>query len=367
MAVAYRNQLEMLKFLDVPTLLKSANIVSTAWAKAVNSHELWASIISADHEEEVAVESNRYETGQLAYKWYWEMKKSLYAFEDHDRFLDDVRKEEAEKRGEPFERKPTELIIMTLPAKAKKTVKFPENYLHCFHSSTVWLPPSDLFVCGGRFEDREETLLSPTYIVSLHDATFQALEDTPQINSPTLIYYKKTIYSFGGSVFPKEKTALSLATTRKFPLQTRQWTNLRGGEMPRPHCYGWAERYHAKVFIIGGFGSGGAIDEFDIPSETFRPLSLKLSSGSEAAFGIREKDSLLVLSGQKSFQLSLHELQTDLDPKATEGALQQDNVWMWNTPPIILGRVAYFVLFDMMLFQFDLVKKTVEQQNIKEN
>ena len=296
-----------------------------------------------------------------AYLFYYLQKRALFAFDNHDRFLDDIRKEEAERYGVPFVSQSTCLIRHTVHTNEWKTVTLPDELHYCFHCSMV-ITPFGLFLAGGRFEDQEETVRSPTYLLNTRTFAVQSLHTLPQLNSPTLVYYDQSVYSFGGSVFPKNRTAVSLAVTWKFSLGPNTWTSV--DDMPTPHCYGWAERYLSKVFIFGGFGSAGAVDEFSLETEKFRSVAVTLSTRSEAVLGIRDGDTLLLLSGQTVMKLGLT---ADTERwTLTEETLEQDYVWMWNCSPVVVGRRAFVVLFDLMMFTVDLDTKVVQQSNMKD-
>lgn len=367
MATTYRSVLEVMKFVDPPTLLHHACQVSKQWCEAVDNHEVWSAILSEDYADEVIVESDLYQPGRTAYKWFQQTRTSIYTFNDGDRFLDPIRREEAKKKEEEFKRQPTYLLRVQLPAKETVSVALPELYRHAFHSSFVWLPPSHLFVTGGRFEDVPEEY-SPTYQIFLHDVSVKSLEQTAQINNPTLVYYNRYIYSFGGSIFPPGSPAVSQTTARKFSMSQQKWEPLKTEEMPNKHCYGWGERYNNQIFIIGGFGSRGAIDAFDTISETFRTLAIKLPQGSadkhEALYAIHKDNTLICLTGQKTFTLGLHELATDAAGSIVEEELSTDNVWMWNSPSVVSEQTAFFVIFDTVLYQMDLESKKFEQKNL---
>ena len=367
MATNIRSVLEVMKFLEPSTLLHQAWQVSKQWCEAVDNHEVWCSILSDSYEDEVIVEAKLYQPGRTAYKWFHETRTSIYTFNDGDRFLDKIRKQEAEKKEEEFKRQPTFLLHVQLPSKEKSSVALLETYRHAFHASFVWLPPSHLFITGGRFEDFMEDY-SPTYLLFLHDVSVKVLEQTPQINSPTLIYYNRFVYSFGGSIFPPGSPAVSQVTARKFSMNALTWEPLGDGEMPNPHCYGWGERHNTKIFIIGGFGSQGSIDEFDTITEAFRTLTIKLPMGTtakhEALYAIRKDNSLICLTGQKTFTLGLHELATDGASVGAEEQLSMDNVWMWNSPSVVTKDTAFFVIFDTVLYQMDLASKKFEQNNL---
>ena len=370
MAQGYRAVLEVMKYLEPDSLLSNCCFVSKEWRNATDNHEVWSAVISDIYGDEDIVEKSLFSSGRAAYKWFQQTRSSIYTFNDGERFLDPVREEEAKKKGEEFHREPTYLLHVQLPSMEKHSTPLPEHYHHAFHASSVWLPPSHLFVTGGRYEDYPEDH-SPTYLIFLHDITVKTLPNTQQINSPTLVYYNRYVYSFGGSVFPEEcSQAVSQVTTRKFALNSLKWEETKS-ELPHPHCYGWGERYNSRIFIIGGFGSDGRIDEFDTISETFRTLNVQLPPGStskhEALFAIPKSDSLMCLTGQKTFTLSLHELATDSVAVKSEQQLSMDNIWMWTSPAVVVDNKAYFVVYDIVLFTLDLSSKKIEQSNLVED
>lgn len=339
--------LVVLQFLDIPTLLHAANTVSRLWAECVDSRELWSSLLSRLTGLEYIIDVDEVFPGRHFYKSYNTIRRTLFLFEEN-RIAEDLLKQ---KPG--YTRQPCRLGVVSVPSGRTSYFSLDKDYIHAFHSSYLWIPPNRLFITGGRYveKDRDQTT-SPTYLLSLRDFTSTRLMETQQINTPALCRAESYVYSFGGSVFPPSQPAEAQKTCRRFSLRSWQWEAMP--DMPNCHCFAPVQSYNGKIYILGGLGSQGTIDQFDLMSLSFRSLSLLLPSHNDAIIAANKSDFLYCLSSKHVFTVSLEALGEEGGVQ-DKGAPALENVWMGNGVVVVEKGKAYFTVFEKVVFAMTLV------------
>jgi len=342
----------VLQFLDIPTLLQAANIVSRLWAESVDSRELWSSLLSHLTGSEYIIDVDQVFPGRHFYKSYHTIRRTLFLFEEN-RIAEDLLKQ---KPG--YTRQPCRLGVVSVPSGRTSYFTLDKDYIHAFHSSYLWLPPNRLFITGGRYveKDRDQTT-SPTYLLSLRDFTSTRLLDTAQINTPALCRAESHIYSFGGSVFPPSLPAEAQKTCRRFCLRAWQWESLP--DMPNCHCFAPVQNYNSKIYVLGGLGSQGSIDELNLTSLSFRTLTLLLPSLNDAIIAAYKSEFLYCLSSKHVFTVSLEGLGEEGGVQ-DKGAPAVENVWMGSGVVVVEKDKAYFTVFEKVVFAMTLVNFSLE-------
>ena len=337
---------EVLQFLDISTLLQSANIVSRLWAESVDSRELWSSLLSHLSGFDYIIDVDQAFPGRHFYKSYHTIRRTLFLFEEN-RIAEDLLKQ---KPG--YARQPCRLGVVSIPSGRTSYFTLDKDYIHAFHSAYLWIPPNRLFITGGRYveKDRDQTT-SPTYLLSLRDFTAVHLPCTTQINTPALCRAHHYVYSFGGSIFPPSQPAEAQSTCRRFSLRSWQWESLP--DMPSKHCYAPVQLHKAKIFILGGLGSQGTIDELDLSSLTFRSFTLLLPSANDAIIAAYKGDSMYCLSCKHAFTVDLEAL-GDEGGVHEKGVPKLENVWMGNGVVVVEKEKAYFTVFEKVVFSMTL-------------